>query len=285
MLNVTFFGVRGSTPCSGDETRRYGGNTSCVALEVPGQETLLLDLGTGLRYFGAHQPLDGSFRATALVTHLHWDHVQGLPFFTPIMRPGARLRIYGPPCKERTLADAFRDVVGPPFFPVTLDDLPGDIEFHSVFDEVFAIGEAKVTVRPVPHLGTTNGYRVEWDGTVVTYISDHQEPLDGSGRVAPEVVELAQGADLLIHDAQYTPSEWETKPHWGHCTMEYALSVAEAAGAHRLALYHHDPGRHDDALDAILDGLRQRADRAGVELLAAAEGLTVSFDRATVRAR
>jgi phosphoribosyl 1,2-cyclic phosphodiesterase len=286
VVNVTFYGVRGSTPCSSPVTSRYGGNTSCVAIEAPGVAPLLLDLGTGLRYFGATQPHDGTFRATALVSHLHWDHVQGLPFFAPIMKPGARLHVYGPkPHDHATLADAFQRVVGPPFFPVTLRDLPGEVTFECCEDRTFEVGPARVTARSVPHLGATNGYRVEWAGTVVTYISDHQQPMDGSMGVPDAVAALAEGADLLIHDAQFTPEEFADRPHWGHCTMPYALQVAKVAGARRLALYHHDPSRHDDALDVLSAGLVATAERSGVELVTAAEGLTISFDRAAVRAR
>jgi len=286
VLNVTFYGVRGSTPCSGEETRRYGGNTSCVALESPGRDPILLDLGTGARYFGHRQPRDRPFRATALVTHLHWDHVQGLPFFPPLLRAGAppaELTLYAPPPEEGTVAEAFDMLVGPPFFPVTVRDFAGAITFEACHDQVLHIDDAEVLVRPVPHLGATNGYRITWQGTTVTYISDHQQPLDGSMRVDPAVVELAEGSDLLIHDAQFTPAEFAYRRTWGHCTMDYALRVAEAAGARRLALYHHDPGRHDDALDALDGCFRASAERSGIEVLVAAEGLTVSFDRAGTR--
>src|SRR5918999_5308014 len=118
VLNVTFYGVRGSTPCPSEQTRRYGGNTACVALEVPGEDPIILDLGTGLRFFGLTQPTDGSFRGTALVTHLHWDHVQGLPFFVPVDRPGARLDVIGPKQEGVDLAAAFEEFMRPPYFPV-----------------------------------------------------------------------------------------------------------------------------------------------------------------------
>ena len=120
MLNVSFFGVRGSTPCPCDENRRYGGNTSCVQLDAPGHDPIVLDLGTGLRQLGQTLPADGSFRGSALVTHMHWDHVQGLPFFAPILAPGAQLDIFGPPQEAGSLAEAFHQFVRPPFFPVTV---------------------------------------------------------------------------------------------------------------------------------------------------------------------
>ena len=134
MLNVSFFGVMGSTPCPCDENRRYGGNTSCVLLGAPGHDPIVLDLGTGLRQLGQALPTDGSFEGSALVTHLHWDHVQGLPFFGPILAPGARLDIYGPPQEAGSLEEAFRQFVRPPFFPVTVEELYGQIAFHDVLD-------------------------------------------------------------------------------------------------------------------------------------------------------
>ena len=280
-LRVTFYGVRGSTPCPCEANRRYGGNTACVALEVPGEDPIILDLGTGLRFFGDTQPADGSFRGTALITHLHWDHVQGLPFFTPINRPGATLDIIGPPQPELSLGAAFEEFMRPPYFPVRVADLKGDIRFHDIGEADLAVGNAKVRVRSVPHVGDTNGYRVDWNGASVAYISDHQAPLDHSFRVAGPVLELCDGADVLIHDAQFTPEEWEEKAHWGHCTVDYAVHVAREAGVKRLVLFHHDPSHGDEFVDRLLERARCLAHSCGVEeVLAAAEGLRFDLTRA-----
>ena len=279
-LNVTFYGVRGSTPCPADTNRRYGGNTACVALEVAGEDPIVLDLGTGLRFFGETQPLDGSFSGTALVTHIHWDHVQGLPFFVPVDRPGATLDIYGPSQVGETLEHAFDQLMRPPYFPVRAADLRGTIRFHDVDDGDMAIGDAKVQVRTVPHCGPTNGYRINRDGVTVAYISDHQAPADGGMDVAESVLELCDGVDLLIHDAQYTPDEFREKAHWGHCSVDYAVQVAEQAGARRLALFHHDPAHGDEQVDAMLCRARSVAHRGSLEeVIAASEGLTISFER------
>ncbi len=284
-MNIGFFGVRGSTPCPCDDNARYGGNTACVAIESPSRAPIIFDLGTGLRFFGETQPQDGSFRGTALVTHLHWDHVQGLPFFMPINRPGASLDIYGPG-EGMEIAEAFDKFMRPPYFPVQYTDLVGDIRFHTVGEQELDIDGARILVREVPHVGTTLGFRVEVDGLVVTYIPDHQMPMDGSMDIDDGVLELAQGADVLIHDAQYTPEEFAERAHWGHCTVEYAVHVARTAGVRRLVLFHHDPSHCDSMLDDLLAEAREEAGE-NMEVLSAAEGMTLSFasDARRVRAR
>jgi len=277
-VHVTFFGVRGSTPCPHDDNQRYGGNTSCVVVESAGHDPIVLDLGTGLRLYGETFPADEVFRGHALVTHVHWDHVQGLPFFTPVLRPGSEMQVYGPPPDPpgtQTLAECFEQFIAPPLFPVRIADLPGEIEFHTVRDTVLSVGDAKVTVRDVPHTGVTNGYRIEMDGASVVYVSDHQMPHDGRHEVTDDVLELCAGADLLIHDAQYTPDEFATKRDWGHCTVEYAVHVAAEAGVRRLALFHHDPTHGDDLMDCLLQQACLAAGNRVEEVLAASEGLTI----------
>ncbi len=280
LLNVTFFGVRGSTPCSCDSTRRYGGNTACVALETSGQPPIVLDLGTGLRFWGDTLDETECFRGSALVSHLHWDHIQGLPFFTPVLRPGARFDVYAPPQSgEGSVEGAFNAIMRPPFFPVTAEELLGDIRFHEAWNVDLNIEGAKVMAREVPHVGPTSGYRIEMGGTTVAYIPDHQMPSEGPLTVSDAVLELCDGVDLLIHDSQYTVAEFSAKSTWGHCTAEFALQVAHEAGARRLVLFHHDPSHGDAAVDEILARAQGLARGTGVEeVMAAHEGLVISFD-------
>jgi phosphoribosyl 1,2-cyclic phosphodiesterase len=274
---ITFYGVRGSTPSPSDANRRYGGNTATVVLERPGAAPIVFDLGTGLRMWGQTLAPDAAFRATALVTHIHWDHVQGLPFFSPVLRPGGQLDVYAPSQAEGPLEKVFGDFMRPPYFPVHYSQLQGDIRFHEVMDHDFEIGSAKIKVRPVPHCGPTVGYRVDWEGASVAYISDHQAP-PGLDTVAEAALELCDGVDLLIHDAQYTPEEFARKADWGHCTMDYAVLVAREAGARRLCLFHHDPSHGDDELDRLHDELRSRAGDSGpAEIIGAREGLQIQL--------
>lgn len=274
---VAFHGVRGSTPCSCPSLQRYGGNTSCVSVEVEGQDPIILDLGTGLRMFGACPGLTGT-TAHALLTHLHWDHVQGLPFFGPLHHHDTSLTVYGPgDGSAESLGACMARFMAPPFFPITADELPGRVQFVDTLDADFSIGDTEVMARSVPHTGPTAGYRVTRNGVSVAYLPDHQEPVDDKRYVAPGALELCHGADLLIHDAQLTAEEFTAKAHWGHSTPEYALEVARQAGVKTLVLFHHDPGHDDDAVDVICEETRRLAAPDGIEVVAAIEGLKLTL--------
>ena len=270
-VTVKFYGVRGSTPCTGAEFARYGGHSSCVVLEAPEQPPILFDLGTGLRPYG--NEFEGIFHGTALLSHLHWDHMQGLPFFVPLHQEGATLDIYGPRQAEGPLGDVFAQMMRPPFFPIRPTDLIGDVRFHDTADDDFPVGLAKVRSRWVRHVGPTLGFRVEWNGVSIAYLPDHGPGTvvtDADDYVPPEVLELCDGVDVLIHDAQHTREEYEPKRHWGHCTVDYAVLVAREAGARNLVLFHHDPVHGDDAMDAIARDASQLAARMGVPKLTVA---------------
>lgn len=283
-FTVTFHGVRGSTACHGDDVARYGGNTSNVSLSIPGHDPVLFDLGTGLRYFGLSQPNNVAFRGSCLLTHLHWDHVQGLPFFTPLLRDGAVLDVYAPPPGDGdSVADVMARTIRPPLFPVTIEQLPGTVAFHDIGDDEFSFdpvdaGALPVHVmsRHVPHVGPTCGYRVTWNGRSVSYLSDHQQPADGSFSATDGALELARGADVLIHDAQYTAAEFARKSTWGHCMIEYAVWMAGEAGARTLVLFHHDPSHDDDMVDVLAANARACAASRGIDVVAAREGMTLT---------
>ena len=278
-MRVAFHGVRGSTPCHGQEIVRYGGNTSCVALDIPGHRPIIFDLGTGLRYFGQQCSLDQPFAATCLLSHLHWDHIQGLPFFKPLLRDGSDICIYAPVQEgDLTVEDVFADTIKPPLFPIHFSMLPGLIQFNEVWNDEFTLGDdIEVMSRSIPHVGNTLGYRVTWGGTTVTYISDHQMPTDGSFSATPGALELCRNADVLIHDAQYTPSEFREKNNWGHCTIEYAVWLAAETGVKQLVLFHHDPAHNDDILDILAAAAIDCGTKMGVDVIAAREGLVLEL--------
>jgi phosphoribosyl 1,2-cyclic phosphodiesterase len=280
-MTATFHGVRGSTPCHGSEIVRYGGNTSCVSIDVPGADPILFDLGTGLRYFGASHPAGRPFSGTCLLSHLHWDHIQGVPFFTPLLCAGSNVTVYAPTQSDgRTVESVFAESIKPPLFPIELAMLPGTMRFEDVADDEFvldggAAGDINVMSRVIPHVGRTLGFRVEWNGRSVAYLSDHQMPHDGSFIATQGALDLCRNADLLIHDAQYTPAEFESKRDWGHCTIDFAVWLAGESNVRNLALFHHDPGHHDERLDELFAAASADGVSRGVDVFGAAEGLTV----------
>lgn len=209
---------------------------------------------------------------------MHWDHVQGLPFFVPTLRADSHFDIYGPVQEDgRSVREVFEAIIKPPMFPVSVTDLPGTFTFHDVADDDFVIGSLHVRSRLVPHIGNTLGFRVTVGNVSIAYLSDHQMPADGSHAMTRGARELCEGVDLLIHDSQYTPEEFVKKSTWGHCTIDYALWVAEECKVKTLALFHHDPTRSDAELDAISSSVREQAAACGVNVIAAAENLTVSL--------
>jgi ribonuclease BN (tRNA processing enzyme) len=247
-----------------------------VAVETDNAPPILFDLGTGLRPYGVDH--DGRFNGSVLLTHLHWDHVQGLPFFTPLHQEGASLDVYGPRQTEGALGDVFSGMMCPPYFPIQPNQLAGDVRFHDTGDDDFPIGLAKVRSRWVRHVGPTLGFRIDVNGVSIAYVPDHGpgcNPDDPDDYVPHEMLELCDGVDLLIHDAQHTHVEYGPKRHWGHCTIEYAIHVAKESGARKLALFHHDPAHGDDQLAQIeIEAQDYAASKNAPELFAAYEGLT-----------
>ncbi len=281
-MRVVFNGVRGSTPCAGPEYTRFGGHSSCVALETDDAPPILFDLGTGLSPYGCRST--GEFHGTALLSHLHWDHVQGLPFFIPLHRDGSSLDVFGPRQEGGSLGEVFAEMMRPPFFPIVPDQLAGAVRFHDTGDDDFPVGGAKVRSRWVRHVGPTLGYRVDLNGLSVAYVPDHGpgcNPDHADDYIPHEMLELCDGVDVLIHDAQHTPAEYEPKRHWGHCTVDYAAHVAREAGARHLVLFHHDPSHSDDDMVAIERSAADLAARIGApEVTAAYDGLEIELSRA-----
>jgi phosphoribosyl 1,2-cyclic phosphodiesterase len=227
----------------------------------------------------------GAFHGTVLLTHLHWDHIQGLPFFAPLGNEDAVLDVYGPAQEEGTLDEVFTGVMRPPYFPIRPADLNGAVRFHDAGTDDFAINGAKVRSRWVRHTSPTLGFRVEVEGVSVAYLSDHGPGCsdDPENYVPPDVLELCDGADLVIHDSQHTCDEYETKWFYGHCTVEYAVHVAQEAGARELMLFHHCPTHSDDDLDLMLVHARDLGARTGLEVRAAAEGLCLELQHPLAR--
>jgi phosphoribosyl 1,2-cyclic phosphodiesterase len=273
-FTLRFWGVRGSIATPGPDTAGVGGNTSCIEVRC-GEQLFILDAGTGLRGLGDELMRRGEQRAELLLSHLHWDHIQGLPFFVPLYVPGVELVLHGPSWGRGGLQGALRRQMSAPGFPVEFADIGARVELaelrhHSRFQR----GDVTITAARLNHPGGVLGYRIEYGGKALVYATDteHYDCVD------PALRELCRGADLLVYDAQYTPEEYPTKVGWGHSTFQAGIELARAAGASRLALFHHDPRRNDAAVAAIEE--RARARFEGV--VAAREGMCFDVGRGGV---
>jgi phosphoribosyl 1,2-cyclic phosphodiesterase len=272
-LTVRFWGVRGSVPSPGPRTAAVGGNTSCVEVRCRDQ-TIIFDAGTGLRALGERMVAAGQpVAATIFFSHVHWDHIQGFPFFGPLFRPGTELALFGRP-EQGTLESALRRQMTAPGFPVQLDAVPAALTYGAFEPgQPFEVGSAIVSAARLNHPGGVIAYRIEVDGRAVVFATDTEHHEGGIDR---DLVELAGGADLLIYDAQYTPEEYAgviggSRVGWGHSTWVEGVRVARAAGVGSLVLFHHDPA-HDDAAVAAIESAA-RAVMPGT--VAAREGLEI----------
>jgi phosphoribosyl 1,2-cyclic phosphodiesterase len=245
-LSVRFLGVRGSIPTPGPLTTA-GGNTACLEVTA-GDTRIILDAGSGLRALGDERMAMGPRHSTILLSHLHWDHVCGLPFFTPIYVPGHRVEIASGPNGVMPTQDAIRALFRAPFFPVDFADVAAQVSVRELpGNDRFTIGDITVTLAKLNHPDPVYGFRLEHAGHSIVYATDTEH----FACVDPTLKRLAAGADILIYDAQYTPEEYPGKVGWGHSTWQAGAELARAAGVPQLVLFHHDPNRTDAQLAAI----------------------------------
>jgi phosphoribosyl 1,2-cyclic phosphodiesterase len=265
-VKVTIWGSRGSIPAPGPETMRYGGNTSCVQVTLSDGTLLVLDAGTGIRTLGLNLPPTQGL-VNILLTHLHLDHIQGLMFFAPCFQPESEIVIWGPAAPEAPLLERIARYISAPLSPVEVRELPCRVSFREAETSEWQIGPATVRASSVSHRGPTLGYRIEDAGATLCYIPDHEPalgtPLDALEDEWISGLALAAGADLLIHDAQYTDAEYPAHLGWGHSSLADALAFARRADVGRLLLFHHDPLHGDDFLDALAGDVSARWDAAG----------------------
>jgi phosphoribosyl 1,2-cyclic phosphodiesterase len=275
-VKITFWGTRGSIASAGPATQRYGGNTACAQVVGGDGTCLILDAGSGIRALGTAMPPDVA-RVDILLSHLHMDHIQGLGFFGPMFRQGLEVHVWGPPSATLDLRTRLSRYLSPPLFPVHLRDLASQVELHNAPEEPTGIGPFEVTAAPVVHPGPTVGYRVVEHGRSVVYLPDH-EPALGDARVPGQPTwtsgyDLAAGADLLVHDAQYLPEERRQRVGWGHSSWTEAARFAQLVGAKRLACFHHDPAHDDATIDRLVQATSAMAE--GVDVFGARERQTI----------
>jgi phosphoribosyl 1,2-cyclic phosphodiesterase len=311
-LELRFWGTRGSIPVSGANHVRYGGNTSCVSLTSDTGHLFIFDCGSGLRELGNSllaqdlrfkvqgskleetrlEILDSELATTKgyiLLSHTHWDHIQGFPFFGPLFKAENQFSILGWANAGESLAEVLAVQMQQRYFPVSLYTLPAALSFHAVQPGQVTLDGATLTTRLLKHPLPSLGYRLELGGKAIVYATDHEplrppaprpDALLGDDVIDPNLVALAQGADILIHDAQYSALEFSGKVGWGHSTIESAVDTAIKAGVKKLVLYHHDPAHDDMAIDILLAAARQRAialSDGALEVVAAHDGLSLQL--------
>jgi len=288
IYTVTFWGTRGSIPTPGPSTSRYGGNTPCVAVEGAGGQLVVLDAGTGIRALGLDlvAKQNGAAKVEILLSHAHWDHIQGLPHFKPFFAPGNWVRIWGSRQGTTSLEAILRQQMDPAVFPVPLDALSAKLTVQQVDTDDFSIGEFRVRTIKLRHPGTTLGFRLtpaKGGGPSMAYVTDNELGVGGTYDVSKtwrrDFVTFLNGVDLLIHDAMYTPKELEQHRGWGHSTYEEAVTLAQDAGAKKLVLFHHEPEHGDAEMDAVLADARTFAKQRGgsFDVDAAREGMKVTL--------
>ncbi len=276
--HIKFWGVRGSIPTPGSGTVRYGGNTTCVEVRC-GADIIILDAGTGLRKLG--QSLLNEFKRqplhlTMLLSHTHWDHIQGLPFFAPIYESRCRMRILGCEGARKSLEEALTGQMKSPYFPVPFSELPSNIEIDELEDFDFALGNVLVSAQRANHPGMAVGYRLFSPAGIIVFFPD-TEPRQKGGD--PQMIQFCQDADVLILDSQYDHVEYGKHNGWGHGCVDDSVTLALKAGVKRLILFHHDPDHDDRKIDSLRRYARKLVAKAKskMKVEAASEGMVLKL--------
>lgn len=273
-MKIRLWGTRGSIPAPGPSTVRYGGNTSCVEVRLADGTLVILDAGSGIRPLGATL---GRCEALLLLSHYHWDHVQGMPFFIPAYSPECSVRVLGPEFGGKGPGELLAGQMHAPYFPAPASQWVGVSSFDIVCPgSLFRVGSAVIRTARLSHPGLTLGYRIEDEDSTFVYASDNEPDLAPAEQLAG-IIDLAEGADLLLHDCQFTEDEYAARRGWGHSTPRQAVSVAAEARVGGLLLFHHDPAHHDEQVEALAEEACRLAD--GFQVQIAREGETIALGR------
>lgn len=302
-MNVRFWGVRGSIPVPGPMTQRYGGNTSCVQLDVGPNPVIIFDAGTGIRRLGQELAARSGLDIHLFISHAHWDHIQGLPFFEPLYRAGNRITFYSRRRDGFRLPEVIHKVIEDPYFPLSHEDWQAEVSYVEIED-----GESREVTPDVRmascrlnHPLIASAYRIDAGGRSMVYVTDtapfeHMildrefipRAPDLSQPVPPGVAEtlagmraalvrLCSGADIVVYDTMFTDEEYRRNPHWGHSAASHAMDVCRDAAARRLVIFHHAPERTDDQMDALMQEIRKRHMGSGIEIHVAVEGQSIEI--------
>jgi len=269
-MRARIWGCRGSLSTPGASTVRYGGNTSCVEVRTPSGAIVVLDAGTGIRSLGASLAAEQVRELDLVLTHLHLDHIEGLGFFAPLFDPECVIRVWGPRPIGGSLRELLAMYLSPPFFPVGFERIPAQLSFTEVGEESWEVGGLQISSVPVRHPGSTVGYRLSENGFSLAYIPDNEPALDRQSGLS-----VAGGADVLLHDAQFTDAEYPSRVGWGHSAVADSVTYLAEAAPRRALMFHHDPSHADAQLEEMLREVRARSGRADVQL--AFEGLDLDL--------
>lgn len=271
-VTVTFYGVRGSIPCCSPEYTEYGGNTSCVQVDLNGR-IIVLDVGSGARELGEALSGKNVKDITLLISHTHWDHICGFPFFRPVYDQSCTINVYAPPQPDGTMTkDVFATMMSSPFFPLPLHALPSDLHFHSFRqNDSLSVADDSISIETIslPHPNGATGYRLNYDGKSICYVSDYEH---SSVKPSADLKKFVRNADLMIYDAMYTPEEYSRYKGWGHSTWEQAALLTKLANVKRTALFHHSPSHTDGVMRQIEADAQGKDER----LFAARERITLT---------
>jgi phosphoribosyl 1,2-cyclic phosphodiesterase len=279
-MQLKIWGCRGSVPSPGPTTVVCGGNTSCVELSLDDGTVLVLDAGTGIRDLGDDLVKRGVRRIHLLLTHLHLDHVEGLRFFAPLFDPKVTIDVWGPPSTVGSLEDSIARTFSPPLFPIDLGVVPAQVAFHDAPRQPWKLESALVTAALVVHPGPTLGYRIEADGSSIAYLPDHEPALTGIEERPSDWISgaaIAEGVDVLLHDAQYFEDEYAERIGWGHSSVTDTIAYAQALRVGRLVLFHHEPHHSDEVLSGLEDRAQELLREDGGRSTLAREGMVVEL--------
>jgi phosphoribosyl 1,2-cyclic phosphodiesterase len=276
-MYIKCWGSRGSTPVSGRNYLKYGGNTTCLEIRTKSKDVIIVDAGTGIRRLGNQVMAERLSDFHFIFTHAHWDHLMGFPFFKPLYSKEAEFLMHRCPFHSKFLETILSKVMAPPNFPVKYSDLKAKISYENACPETFSIGSVDVAPIPLSHPNGGSGYKFTEDGKSFVFLTDNELGFVHPGGLSSQAyLDFSKGADLLIHDGEYTPQEYETKIEWGHSTYTDALDLALKAGVNRLGLFHINQERFDPEMDMIVDACRRRIKENGSRL----ECFAVSEDMA-----
>lgn len=264
---VRFYGARGSIPVSGKEYLKYGGNTTCLEIRTKDDEIIIIDAGSGIRTLGHRLISENRFRYTMIFTHAHWDHIMGFPFFQPIYFTKTEITMYGCPFAQASVKEMISRIMAPPNFPVKFEDIRADIIYHEACEAPFSINSMSIAPIPLSHPNQGVGYRFTEDGKSFVFLTDNELTFKHPGGVDFQAYcDFSAGADLLVHDAEFTEEEYKKTKTWGHSVYRDALRLALEARVRKFGLFHHNQERSDEHIDEIVADCRKIAGSSNEEL-------------------